>query len=479
MITKDQIKSLPQVTGIYLFKKGGEYVYIGKSLNIRERVHNHSERAKIDAKEKAIIENSESVEHILCSTELHALVLESQLIQKYHPPYNVIWKDDKSYLYIKIPLKDPFPRVSLVRREDDGKSLYFGPFSSTRDVRFLLRAIRKVVPFCTQKQPLNKPCFYSKIGLCNPCPGSINMKAFVVTPAKAGVQTKIFNTKKVVLDLIPASHPSHKASDWQSAGMTQEKTEIKIQNKNIDLKKQYRANIRKVITILEGKAADILTDIRNKITKHARAEEFEKSIELRNQLLNLEQLIHLRSFERFEYSNAYDPEIALQKLSSILHTVTKQTLTLHRIECYDISNLMQKEATASMVVATDGILDKAEYKRFKLKVTGVSDFKMLTETIERRMNNDWLHPDLIVIDGGTPQVVTISSVLKKLNRDIPLIGIAKHPDRIVVLTQGATKTYKFSLHNEGFKLIQQLRDESHRFAKKYHTLLRGKKFKVE
>lgn len=429
MITKDQIKSLPQVIGIYLFKKGSDYLYIGKSLNIRERVHNHSERARIDAKEKAIIENSELVEHILCSSELHALVLESQLIQRYKPPYNVIWKDDKSYLYIKIPIKDPFPQVSLVRRENDGISLYFGPFSSTSDVRFLLSSIRKIVPFCTQKQPIKKPCFYSKIGLCNPCPGSLNNQM--------------------------------------------------SESINKQMKARYRSQIRKVITILEGKAADVLTDIRNKITKHAGAEEFEKSIELRNQLLNLEQLIHLRSFERFEYSNAYDPDIALQKLTSILYTVTKQTFKLHRIECYDISNLMQKEATASMVVATDGILDKAEYKRFKLKVTGVSDFKMLTETIERRMNNDWLQPNLIVIDGGTPQVITISGVLKKLNIDIPLIGIAKHPDRIVVLIHGATKTYKFSLHNEGFKLIQQLRDESHRFAKKYHTLLRGKKFKFE
>jgi excinuclease ABC subunit C len=429
MITKDQIKSLPQVIGIYLFKKGTEYVYIGKSLNIRERVHNHSERARIDAKEKAIIENSDTVEYVICSSELHALVLESQLIQKNHPPYNVIWKDDKSYLYIKIPVRDPFPRISMVRRENDGKSLYFGPYSSTKDVRFLLHSIRKVVPFCTQKQPIKKPCFYSKIGLCNPCPGSVDN------------------------------------------GMSE------LQFKKV--KKQYRAQIKKVITILQGKAETILEEFRIQIDRHSKDQEYETSLLLRDKLLQLEQLIHLRSFERFEYSNAYDPDRALQKLTSILYTVTKQTFKLHRIECYDISNLMQQEATASMVVATDGILDKAEYKRFKMKKTGVSDFKMLTETIERRMNNDWLRPDLIVLDGGTPQIMTIDGVLKRLNITIPLIGIAKHPDRIVVLIQGATKTYKFSLHNEGFKLIQQLRDESHRFAKKYHTLIRGKKFKME
>jgi len=431
MINQDQIKQLPQSIGIYLFKRGDDYLYIGKSLNIRERVHNHKERAEIDAKEKAIVENSDSLEYIICSSELHALVLESQLIQKHRPPYNVIWKDDKSYLYIKIPMKDAFPHISLVRREDDKKSLYFGPYSSTRDVRFLLRSIRKVVPFCTQKQPIKSPCFYSKIGLCNPCPGSVG-----VIPAEAGIQTINVNT----------------------------------------IKKMYKSNIRKVISILEGKAEALLGDLRLEIGKQSENENYEEALELRNKLLSLEQLIHLRSFERFEYSNAYDPEVALQKLGTLLQSVGAQPESLSRIECYDISNLMQKEATASMVVATDGILDKAEYKRFKLKEVGVSDFKMLTEALTRRMGNEWQKPNLIVIDGGTPQVITISGVLKKLDSEIPVIGIAKKPDRIVILAKGATKTYKFSLHNEGFKLIQQLRDESHRFAKKYHTFLRGKKY---
>lgn len=427
MIQKEQIKALPQAIGIYLFKKDNEYIYIGKSLSIRERVHNHWERAEIDSKERAIVENSNKIEYILCSSELHALILESNLIQKYHPPYNVIWKDDKSYLYIKIPIKDSFPRVSLTRREDDGVSLYFGPYSSTSDVRFLLRSIRKVVPFCTQKQPIKKPCFYSKIGLCNPCPGTRDLVG------RAPGNTKL----------------------------------------------QYRSQIRKVIRILEGRAESVLSYLKKEIIRHAKLEEYETSLELRNKLLYLEQLIHLRSFERFEYSSAYDPEIAIDKLKRILNCIPTSIHSLARIECYDISNLMQKEATASMVVATGGVLDKAEYKKFRLKETGVSDFKMLTETITRRMNNEWTKPDLIVVDGGTPQVTTISGVLKRLNCDIPLIGIAKHPDRIVVLAQGKTKTFTFSLHNEGFKLLQQLRDESHRFAKKYHKFLRGKKFIID
>lgn len=423
MITTEQVKALPEAIGLYLFKNKSGYLYIGKSLNIQQRVRNHIERIALDAKENAIYTNSDEIEFIICSSELHALVLESELIQKYLPPYNVIWKDNKSYLYIKIPMRDPYPRVQLVRREEDGKSLYFGPFSSSRDVRFLLRSIRKVVPFCMQKQPHKKPCFYSKIGLCNPCPGDI--------------QTE-------------------------------------------ESKRQYRKQIRMVVRILKGDAEVILKTLRKQMDTLSKNEDYEAALSIRNRLLSLEQLIHLRSFEQFEYSSAYDPEKALHHLTVLLQSILKSgEIPLNRIECYDISNLMQKEATASMVVATDGILDKSQYRKFKIKETGVSDFKMLTEAITRRMRNDWPRPDLLVVDGGTPQVVTIAGVLHALGISIPLIGIAKHPDRIVAYANGETKTFKISSHNEGFKLIQQLRDESHRFAKKYHTLLRGKKFKIE
>jgi len=423
MITTEQVQALPEAIGLYLFKNKSGYLYIGKSLNIRQRVRNHIERIALDAKENAIYTNSDEIEFIICSSELHALVLESELIQKHHPPYNVIWKDNKSYLYIKIPTRDPYPRVQLVRRETDGSSLYFGPFSSSRDVRFLLRSVRKVVPFCMQKQPQKKPCFYSKIGLCNPCPGD--------------VQTE-------------------------------------------ETKKQYRKQIRMIVRILKGGADVILKDLRDQMAIASKDEDYETALLVRNRLLALEQLIHLRSFEQFEYSRAYDPEKALAQLRTLLQPILKvESIPLNRIECYDISNLMQREATASMVVATDGILDKGQYRKFKIKEIGVSDFKMLTEAITRRMGNDWPKPDILVVDGGTPQVVTIAGVLRTLGLMIPLIGIAKNPDRIVTYANGESKTFRISSHNEGFKLIQQLRDESHRFAKKYHTLLRGKKFKGE
>jgi excinuclease ABC subunit C len=421
MITKESIDHLPHAVGLYFFKQGDEFVYIGKSIDIKSRVVSHIERGDFDAKERAMCEQSDRVEFKICNSEFVALIEESKLIQTHRPKYNVIWKDDKSYLYIKIEVKSLFPRISLVRKENDGSSLYFGPFSSTRSIRFLLKQIRLLFPFCMAKQPLKKPCFYAHIGLCNPCPGSAHD-----------------NT---------------------------ELTQV--------LSKQYKHNIRKVIKILEGHTEIIEKGLRTELKKYKSAEQFEEAIVVRNKLLSLDNLIHLRSFSSFEQTGPYDHEKALSRLATLLHISVDE---LHRIECYDISNLMQQQATASMVVATNGIIDKGEYRRFKIHTTGVSDFKMIAEALSRRFHNTWTTPSLLVIDGGSPQVVTAERVVAGLGKQIRIIGLAKRPDRVVFLTENGTKTIRPRREDEGFRLLQQLRDEAHRFAKKYHIHLRSKNY---
>ena len=164
MITSELIKNIPQSIGLYFFKRGEEFIYIGKSLNIRERVKNHKERALFDAKEKAIIDNSDSIEHIICSSELHALVLESQYIQKYRPPYNVIWKDDKSYLYIKIPMKDSFPRISLVRREMMVNRFILALIRQREMYDFFFGLFERWYHFVLKSNPLKIPVSIPKLG---------------------------------------------------------------------------------------------------------------------------------------------------------------------------------------------------------------------------------------------------------------------------------------------------------------------------
>ena len=422
-LDKKELIHVPTTNGIYIFKKGNEPVYIGKSVNIKARLLSHIENAKNDAKEAAIIENSDSIEYFITDSEFKALILESQLIQKHLPKYNVRWRDDKSYLYIKATLKEDYPKFFITRREEDKKSVYFGPFPSVKVATNILREIRKVFPFCSQKKITKQRCFYAKIGMCNPCPNVIE--------------------------------------------------HMENGNKK-ELKQEYKKNIRSIVKVLEGKIDPVVDQLYKEINTLIKEEKYEEAIPFRNRLYRLENVILRRKFgnEMDEY------DVSDKRIESLLHLL-KQYIPrlekLNRIECFDMSTFQFKDSTASMVVFSDGLSDKKEYKRFKIKnEKAESDFEMFDEVLRRRFKNNWTLPDLIIIDGGKPQIRTALNVLHELNITIPLIGIAKRPDRILIGEEPAL-TVRPPRHHAGFRLVQSLRDESHRFAKKYHVHLRNAK----
>lgn len=400
-------------------------MYIGKSVNLKARLLSHLENAKIDAKEAAIIENSDTIECFITDSEFKALLLESQLIRKYMPKYNARWRDDKSPLYIKVMVKDEYPKVFSTRKEFDKKSHYFGPFPSVRSVYEILKEIRRVFPFCTQKNITKKGCFHSKIGLCQPCPNEIEQ-----------------TTDSVV-------------KNW--------------------LKKEYRRNIFNLIRVLDGKTGPVLNNMYEELKTLAKQEKYEEALIVRNKIMHFENLLHRRLFSPETIPNYNLSTESLQSLKELLKPFFPYLESLERIECFDVSNFAQKEATASMVVFTDGLINKKEYRRFKIKNLSLqSDFEMMREVFERRWGNAWPMPQLIVVDGGKPQVKMIHVALQKLSVGIALIGIAKHPDRLVIAVE-KYPTIKPSVHHLGFNLIRAMRDESHRFAKKYHVFLRDKK----
>ncbi|MDO8497790.1 MAG: GIY-YIG nuclease family protein [bacterium] len=422
---KENLRDLPTTTGIYIFKRAQEILYIGKSVNIKARVLSHIENSKLIAKEDSIVQTSDRIEWIITDSEFKALLLESSLIQKYKPKYNSRWKDDKSYLYIKITIKDEFPKVLTTRKENDGLSLYFGPFSYLKEVEEIVKEMRKVFPFCTQKNISKRPCFYSKIKLCDPCP----------------------NTISLLLD----------------------------REERKRMKAIYRKNIRHVITILNGNTDKVLKTLYRNLKELSQKQEYEKALTLRNRVHRFERLVNQRSFG-LNYDDRFNTSAeSVESLKKLLIHFFPNLTSLHRIECYDISNLSQMDATASMVVLHDGLIQKSEYRKFKIKNLKLqSDFEMLEEVMKRRWNNDWEKPNLIVIDGGKPQVRIIDTTLGKLQIAIPFIGIAKHPDRLVI-GQDHFPMVRPSYNNPGFNLLRLLRDESHRFAKKYHVFLRDKK----
>ncbi len=426
-ITKYQ--DAPTTCGVYQYWKNKELLYIGKAVNLRSRLASHAQNAKLDPKERAIIEGR-VIKYALCDTEFKALILESELIRTHKPSYNRAWKDDKSYLYIVIDLGDSFPRPHFARAHDltiNHKPLtrnlrIFGPFPSSHIAEELLRAIRRLIPFCMSKNIGKRACFYSRIGLCNPCP----------------------------------------SGDYK--------------DRNV-VKKQYRKQIRQVIKILEGQTEPVIKSLMLEMKKASAKEDYETALAIRTKLERFERFISFHNFtdRHFSYNDADSKLASLQ--TSLSPYYKDRPCNLGRIECYDASNSGLQDSTVSTVVMNQGLLDKGEYRRFKIKNPRArSDFHRLNEALTRRLKNkSWPKPDLIVIDGGVPQLRSLQRIFDQFPDPPNYLGIAKRPERLVIPTSDGFATLKLSKNDPGLQLLIQLRDEAHRFANNYRKLLAKKR----
>lgn len=419
---QSSLNKAPSTAGVYLFYKGVKPLYIGKSVNIRARLKSHFESAKQPtSKAAAYVHGADHIQWIITDSEFKALVLESRMIRTHKPRYNVRWRDDKSYLYIKIT-KDTYPKISITHVEKSSKAHYYGPFSSKRVAIRILREIRRVFPFCMQTKITKQRCFYSKIGLCDPCPNIIDRTA----------------------------------DDIEKKRLT----------------KIYKTNIRNVKSVLDGKSDSVFKILLQQIDKFKEVQEYEEAMLYRNRYRKLESFVLRKRFDSDTLEEYNTSDRRVKELKSLLDKFIDID-ELHRIECYDMSTMSFKNNTASMVVFTDGLSDKKEYKRFKLNEKHQSDFDMFAEVIERRFKRNWEKPNLVVVDGGKPQVRKVQRVFAKMNITVPLIGIAKRPDRLIYGAQDLL-TIRPPRNHLGFRMVQALRDESHRFAKKYHVYLRTK-----
>jgi excinuclease ABC subunit C len=421
----DIIENLPSQIGVYIFWLNDEPIYIGKSVNIKVRVKSHVQQARLSRKEAAIVENATNITYLTTLSNFDALILEAKLIRKHKPRYNVLWKDDKHYLYIKITKGEKYPFIYPVRKEDDGKSLYFGPFKSTYMTEKLLYELRKIIPFCTSKKIMKRGCFYSRIGLCNPCPSYI-----------------------------------------ESLTDVQKKKELRA---------KYLSNIRRIINILSGKTDFFSKALEQDLKSLSDAQRYEEAIVIRNKLLQFSIFLDKRSFSDEMLGVNVDIDQLQSEVNDFLKKeFNKDTNSSYRLECYDISNLFGEEPTASMVVFKDGEFAKKEFRKFGIHYKGISDIRMMREALSRRLQHDeWAYPDLILLDGGRPQLSMVYQYFRENNISIPLISIAKRPDRILT-PQNNFKPISLSSYALLFKLFQSLRDESHRFAKKYHVFLRNR-----
>lgn len=320
---------------------------------------------------------------------------------------------------------DEYPKLIPVRKEKpDGTSLYFGPFKSAYMTERLLLELRRLVPFCTQPRIGKRACFYSRIGYCDPCPNVINA-----------------------------------CSD---------------EDEKKRLKKLYRSNVRKAVNILAGKTSSYTNSLTKTMQSLADDLRFEEAIKIRKKLLQFTLFLHQRSFNEDRSHITVDSESIRDQLATFLekHFSASVHAVNYRLECYDMSNLFGEHATGSMVVFEDGIFAKKEYRTFKVGYEGISDIHMMEEVLTRRLKHaDWRKPDVIILDGGKPQLRQITALFARLGLNIPVISIAKHPDRILTAHNNFRPVFIDS-HSPLFRVIQALRDEAHRFAKKHHVALR-------
>jgi len=431
------LKALPHEPGVYIYKNtDGLVIYVGKAIDLSRRVKQYFQRDDaVGEKTLRLVSEIVSIDIIPTTSEYDALLLEAKLIRQYMPKYNVVSRDDKSPLYVVITLAEQLPRIMLIRKgevmlyESNKKNAIYGPFQSGYALRSLLRQLRSIVPYCTQKERRGKACFYTHLGLCDPCPGEI-----------------------VAL-----------------SGTEKEKAVAR-----------YRQHMLRLKALFEGKTRWLVRVYEKEMRTHADSLQFEKAAVIQSRLRVLNSLSAYR----------YDPQVFVdqgavdiyeEELDDFLsHFRVYYPLLTHltRIECFDISNLYGENAVGSMTVLVGGKPEKKEYRKFRIKtVRGISDVAMMREVLTRRLKHtEWAYPDVLLVDGGKPQVEAARGVLEEFNMTIPLAGLAKREEELIIPTGSGFKVLRLPLSGKGIKVVMRIRDEAHRFAITYHRLLRAKEF---
>jgi excinuclease ABC subunit C len=414
---------------VYIFlAKDNRVLYVGKAKDLKSRVSSYFvNESLLGEKTKVLVSHIEKIKITIVESELEALLLEAFYIKKHQPKYNIKLTDNKSYIRIRITVKDEYPKVLLSRREENEDSVYFGPYPSSSAVKLVLKTIRRIFPYQSVPNHAKRICLYHHLGLC-PCP-------------------PVFDSP--------------------------------------ELRKMYRKNIRGIVRMLEGESQKIMKELEKEREKLSKREKYEEAMVVQKKI-NAMSIITTPFHRPFEYdvNPNLRSDIRQQELNGLMEALNKDGLfalkSLGRIECYDISNTQGTNATASMVVFINGEKESSQYRKFKIKKGGTpNDFAMMKETLKRRLKHDeWNMPDLIIVDGGKGQVSSALAALAESGLSIPLIGLAKREETIVVPSaNGKDENFiEISLpkSSPSLHLIQRIRDEAHRFAITYHRKLRSK-----
>ena len=427
---KQKLKTLPSAPGVYFHKnKAGEIIYVGKAAVLKNRVRQYFQHSKDrDPKTSALVEEIYMTDWLVVETEMDALFLESEMIKRYKPKWNILLRDDKNVSFVRIDIKSPVPYVTLTRQPLDDGARYIGPFYSQTTIATALRILRKIFPY------YDKPYTGKK-------------------------------TLDTDLGLTPGIEIGKMAE------------------------KEYHKVLASLIRYLEGDRKKLLLDLEAEMKLEASRGNYERAAELRNELFGLKGLKKKIVFSDKEFLDLSSDQ-ALLELKRLLDLGDPP----RRIEGYDISHQSGKDVVASMVVFTNGVSDRSEYRKFKLRSQKNDDPAALHEVLSRRLKHkNWTFPDLVVLDGGKPQLSAVLPLLTnpETGLPIPVIGRNKSgdhsksasvellvPERFEAGTPPEKITYRLvELPKDSHvsRLIARIDEEAHRFAITYHTLLKRKR----
>lgn len=541
---QDKIKLLPKNPGVYvMLGQSGEIIYVGKAKNLKNRVTQYFyDGAKTD-KVMAMVSNISDFYYIITNSEADALSLENNLIKKNKPKYNVLLKDDKTYPYIKINLKQPFPRFEIVRTIRSDGAKYFGPFMAGINAKEILEIINSafLLRSCSMQISENskkRECLEYHVKRClGPCNSLCTREEYM-------------QKVNLALDFLSGN-------DDTAQELLQEKMSKFSEMQEFELAISYREKIKSLAKIKERKitslnrfiSCDIISiasdnihsAINVLITRGGRMqggkyfafedgsvsvtdclEQFLTRFYDKNNEIPDEIILNYDLFEGAELLENYFKQNYGKKVSiicakqgvrkqlsdmallnakdylekSIGKIKHKQDMTTtacsrlqsvlglkkypKRMECYDISNISGVDKVGSMVVFIDGVKAPDEYRRFKIKtVEGADDFASLQEVLNRRIaklkegNEKFSAPDLVIIDGGKGQLSSVNEVFEKEGIKVELISLAKKEEEIFTLNKA--EPVVLQKNDYCLRLLQRIRDESHRFAITYHRALRQKR----
>ncbi len=444
-----RLHEVPHKPGVYLMRdRLHRVIYVGKARDLRKRLAQHflpSNQQKADLKNRALYDSVWEFETHEVRNEPEALLLEGSLIKEYRPKYNVSFRDDKRFLLVKVNVNDPIPKFQLTRfRKDDG-CRYFGPFAHSGSLRTTLNWMRKEFGLrsCRAIEPNEvdyRRCLDHIIKNCSaPC------------------------IRKVSLE-------------------------------------DYRARVLQACDFLDGRSAELLKELEEEMKAAAAKLDFEKAAELRNMLDDLRRTTKpMRRFTRKTLPSAVDPQADLRALGDALQLAAPPSV----MECFDISNISTTHIVASMVCFRDGVPDKADYRRYRIRsVAGQNDFASMAEVVRRRYSRVLLEaretrpdlaefdqepagdalervsrgegrvrlPDLVIVDGGKGQLSSACRELERLGlENLPIIGLAKEFEEIY--RPGRPMPLRLPEDSGALHLLQRIRDEAHRFANGFHQLL--------